>query len=153
GAAGRNGGFLLGGLAMFHHDAVLRLGRRAAATIYEKTLEQIARMASETPGAVRHTGSLRIAVSAAERDDCGRQLEAMRHDGLPVDPYDGPEGTGLLFPHDAAFDPGARCQALARTAIARGARLFEQSSAVTIGDGAVETPRGSVRADHIVVAI
>src|SRR6185437_15168912 len=43
GAAGRNGGFLLGGLAMFHHDAVLRLGRRAAATIYEKTLEQIAR--------------------------------------------------------------------------------------------------------------
>ena len=27
GAAGRNGGFLLGGLAMFHHDAVERFGR------------------------------------------------------------------------------------------------------------------------------
>src|SRR5512146_2442923 len=37
GAAGRNGGFLLGGLAMFHHDAVRRLGRKTAAAIYEVT--------------------------------------------------------------------------------------------------------------------
>ncbi len=153
GAAGRNGGFLLGGLAMFHHDAVARIGRREAVAIYEKTLEQIGRMADETPAAVRRTGSLRIAVSAEERDDCARQLEAMRRDALPVDPYEGPEGTGLLFPHDAAFDPGARCQALARRATARGARLFEQSPAVTIGDGAVETPSGRVQAEHIVVAV
>src|SRR5476651_2084961 len=41
GAAGRNGGFLLGGLAMFHHDAATRLGRPAAKAIYEETLKQI----------------------------------------------------------------------------------------------------------------
>lgn len=153
GAAGRNGGFLLGGLAMFHHDAVARIGRRAAVAIYEKTLEQIGRLARETPAAVRRTGSLRIAVSAEERDDCARQLEAMHRDALPVDPYDGPEGAGLLFPHDAAFDPGARCQALARLAIARGGQLFEQSRAVAIGDGGIETPHGRVRADQVVVAV
>jgi gamma-glutamylputrescine oxidase len=153
GAAGRNGGFLLGGLAMFHHDAVARIGRPAAVSIYEKTLEQIGRMAIETPAAVRRIGSLRVAVSEEERDDCARQLEAMRRDGLPVDPFEGPEGTGLLFPHDAAFDPGARCQAIARDAIARGALLFEQSPAVAIGDGTVETSRGCIHADHIVVAV
>jgi len=153
GAAGRNGGFLLGGLAMFHHNAVARIGRHAAVAIYQKTLEQIGRMADDTPAAVRRTGSLRIAVSAEEHDDCVRQLDSMRRDALPVEPYDGPEGTGLLFPNDAAFDPGARCQALARRAIARGARLFERSPAVTIGDGAVETPSGRVHAEHIVVAV
>src|SRR6266498_5406045 len=67
-AAGRNGGFLLGGLAMFHHDAVTRLGRPTAVAIYEQTLNQIDRMAAETPTSVRRTGTLRIAESAAEQD-------------------------------------------------------------------------------------
>src|SRR5881394_186962 len=87
GAAGRNGGFLLGGLAMFHHDAVTRLGRAAAVSIYEQTLNQIDRMVAETPGAIRRVGTLRIADSSAERDDCTLQLEAMRRDGLPVEAY------------------------------------------------------------------
>src|SRR3954469_63939 len=41
GAAGRNGGFLLGGLALFHHDVVERLGANAAKEIYDATLAQI----------------------------------------------------------------------------------------------------------------
>jgi len=53
GVAGRNGGFLLGGLAMFHHDAVTRLGRAPAVSIYEQTLNQIDRMTAETPEAIR----------------------------------------------------------------------------------------------------
>src|SRR5579885_876664 len=88
GAAGRNGGFLLGGLAMFHHDAVERLGGAVAAAIYEETLNQIDRMVCETPDAIRRTGSLRIATSAEEVDDCRRQLEAMQASKLPVEWYD-----------------------------------------------------------------
>jgi len=153
GAAGRNGGFLLGGLAMFHHDAVARLGRPTAVAIYEQTLNQIDRMIAETPHAIWRTGTLRIAESEAEQDDCARQLEAMRRDGLPVEAYIGPEGRGLLFPADAAYDPAARCRELARQAVASGGRLFERSSAVSIDDGRVATPRGSVTADHIVVAV
>jgi gamma-glutamylputrescine oxidase len=153
GAAGRNGGFLLGGLAMFHHDVVTRLGRQTAAGIYEQTLEQIDRMVEETPAAIRRVGTLRIARSAEEEEDCVRQFEAMRRDGLPVDAYVGPEGKGVLFPADAAYDPAARCRALARAALESGARLFERTPAVSIDDGRVMTPNGSVRAGQIVVAV
>jgi glycine/D-amino acid oxidase-like deaminating enzyme len=153
GAAGRNGGFLLGGLAMFHHDAVRQLGERRATAVYEQTLNQIDRMASETPSAVRRTGSLRIAASDDELGDCRRQLDAMRASGLPVDPYDGPEGRGLLFPRDCAFDPVRRCTLLARDAIARGARLYARSAAVSIASGHVATAEGEVAAEQVVVAI
>jgi gamma-glutamylputrescine oxidase len=153
GAAGGNGGFLLGGLAMFHHDAVSRLGAPIAAAIYEQTLKQIDRIAAETPSAVRRTGTIRLATTPDELRDCALQYEAMRHNALPVDWYDGPEGRGLLFPADAAFDPVARCRALAADALSRGARLFVHSPAVSIGDGQVATPNGVVRAAQIVVAV
>jgi glycine/D-amino acid oxidase-like deaminating enzyme len=153
GAAGRNGGFLLGGLAMFHHDAVERFGRDVARTIYEETLLQISRMADETPAAVRRTGSLRIAAEDAEREDCARHLEAMRRDKLPAETYHGPEGAGLLFPADAAFDPGLRCQLLGDDALSRGAQLFERSPALAIETGRVTTPDGVVTADDVVVAV
>ena len=153
GAAGRNGGFLLGGLAMFHHDATVRLGPSAAVAIYEQTLDQIERMAVESPDAVRRTGSLRLAASAEELADCRAQLDAMRRDGLPVEWYDGPDGAGLFFPRDAAFDPMVRCLGLARQATAAGARLFEHSPATSVTPGLVTTPGGEVRADDIIVAV
>ena len=153
GAAGRNGGFLLGGLAMFHHDAVRRLGRAAAAAIYEETLNEIDRMAGQTPDAIRRTGTLRIAASADELTDCREQMAAMRGDGLPVELYDGPQGHGLLFPRDAAFDPVQRCRALADRCLDAGARLFERSPVVAIGGGCVRTNEGEVRAPHVVVAV
>jgi gamma-glutamylputrescine oxidase len=153
GAAGRNGGFLLGGLASFHHEAVARLGRTAAIGIYEETLKQIDRMIDETPSAIRRVGSLRIAASMEERDDCARQLEQMRRDALPVEAYDGPEGTGLLFPSDAAYDPAMRCRLLSRDALAAGARLFDRTAATLIEEGRVTTPHGHVHASHVVVAV
>ncbi|HEY4218561.1 MAG TPA: FAD-binding oxidoreductase [Gemmatimonadaceae bacterium] len=153
GAAGRNGGFLLGGLAMFHHDAATRLGRTEARAIYEATLDQIRRMTGETPSAVRATGSLRIATSEEELEDCALQFEAMHADGLPVERYRGPEGCGLLFPADAVFDPAKRCDALADDALRRGARLFAQSPVLAIDDGCAVTEHGRVRARHIVVAV
>jgi glycine/D-amino acid oxidase-like deaminating enzyme len=153
GAAGRNGGFLLGGLAMFHHDAVERLTSATATAVYEETLKQIDRMAAETPSAVRRTGSLRIAIDAAELEDCARQFEAMHASRLPVERYEGPEGRGLLFPADAVFDPALRCATLARQAIAHGARLFGHSRALAVGDGIVRSSQGNVAAAQIVVAV
>jgi gamma-glutamylputrescine oxidase len=153
GAAGRNGGFLLGGLAMFHHDAQERLGRENAKAIYEETLRQIVRMTGETPNAVRKTGSLRIALTDNERADCEAHHDAMRRDALPVERYEGPEGAGLLFPADAAFDPVRRCVALAERATELGARLFSRSPAVGFESGAVITPEGCVRAGVVIVAV
>lgn len=153
GAAGRNGGFLLAGTADFYHDAVVALGRERARAVHLLTADQIVRMAAETPDAVRLVGSLRIAATPDEEADCRRQLDAMRADGLPVESYEGPEGRGLYFPTDGAFDPLRRCRTLARRALERGARLFERSPAVEIAPGDVRTPRGRVRCDAVIVAV
>src|SRR3954454_5318198 len=78
----------------------------------------------------------------------------MRDDGLPVEAYTGREGTGLLFPSDAAFDPAERCSALATRVLEGGARLFGNSLVVGIEGNVVSaTPRGAVQADQIVVAV
>ena len=153
GAAGRNGGFLLAGIAAFHHDAATAHGRERATRAWRLTLAELERISAETPEAVRRTGSLRIAIDDAELADCEAQREAMRVDGLPVERYEGPEGRGLLFPHDASFQPLLRCRILARDAIGAGARLFERSKATKIAPGEVLTARGRVRADRVIVAI
>ncbi len=153
GAAGRNGGFLLGGLAMFYHEAVARLGEPRAKAIYEKTLEQLARMKAETPAAVRQTGSLRIAVSDEELEDCTRQYAALRASNLPVEEFEGPEGRGLLFASDCVFDPVVRAIALAQAAVASGAQLYERSPVTAIEPGRVATNDGEVIASQIVVAV
>ncbi|MDB4949815.1 MAG: dependent oxidoreductase [Gemmatimonadetes bacterium] len=153
GAAGRNGGFLLAGLAAFYHDAAAELGRERAARLYRMTMDELARIAAETPEAVRLTGSLRIAADGGERADCRAQLDAMRADGLPVESYEGPEGTGLLFPTDGTFQPLRRCRSLALRARADGARLFERSAAVRVGGTQVATTAGRVRCGAVVVAV
>lgn len=153
GAAGRNGGFLLAGCYDFYHDAVARYGRDAARAIYALTLEQIGRIASETPSAVRRTGSVRLAEDAAELVDCRAQLAAMRADGLPVEEFEGPEGSGLLIPSDASFNPLQRARVLARRALDRGARLFERSPAQEISGGRVVTPSAAISCGAVVVAV
>jgi len=152
-AAGRNGGFLLAGAARFYHAAVSEYGRARALAIHRLTVAEVDRIDAETPGVVRRTGSLRIAASEAEVDDCRRQLAAMRADGLQAEWYEGPEGTGLLFPGNAAFDPLLRCRLLARAGIDAGARLFEHSPALELSPGAVRTPCARVRCGRVVVAV
>jgi gamma-glutamylputrescine oxidase len=153
GAAGRNGGFLLAGTADFHHDAVTALGRQRAAALYRLTLDEMARIAADVPEAVRFTGSLRIADSAEELDDCRRQLAAMLDDGLLAQWYQGPEGEGLLVPTDGTFHPVHRARTLARRALERGARLYEETRAEEIAPGDVRTTLGRVRARHVIVAV
>lgn len=153
GAAGRNGGFLLAGLADFHHDAVQRLGRERARGLYLHTVAGIERMAAETPDLVHLTGSLRIASNAEELEDCERQFQQMHDDALPVSRYTGPEGRGLLIPTDGSFHPLRRCRTLAQRCASRGASLFERSRATSVEAGSVETPEGRVRCERVIVAV
>lgn len=151
-AAGRNGGLLLGGTAAFHHDAVRELGEEAAVSWYRDTMTEIDRMLAETPLAAHRTGSLRIAADEAELADCLEQQRLMEEHGLPVEPYRGPEGAGLLFPHDAVYNPLARNRELARRAVRGGARLFTHSPVTELLSSLVRTERGSVRCQHVIVA-
>ncbi len=153
GAAGRNGGFLLAGLARFYHQSVAEHGRDFARRVYLATLEEIARMKAEAPQEVRAVGSLRIAASEEELADCEAQQRALQTDGFAVEPYQGPEGQGLLMPDDAAFNPLKRCRRLALQALQAGARLFEHTPALRIRSGEVETPRGRVRCQRVLVAV
>jgi gamma-glutamylputrescine oxidase len=153
GAAGRNGGLLLAGSVDFHHDAVAKHGRERALAIHALTERELATIQRETPGVVRVTGSLRIAEDAAELDDCRKQFDAMRADGLAVEHYDGPEGKGLLFPTDAVFHPMSRARALATSLRERGARLYGGTVARSIEPGRVRTEFGSITAKHVIVCV
>lgn len=153
GAAGRNGGFLLAGLAAFHHDAGAAHGRARARRLYAHTVAAMDAITAETPDAVRRVGSLRVAASPEERDDCRAHLAALQADGFAGAWYAGPEGEGLLIPTDGAFQPLARARARAARAVARGARLHEGTPVLALGDGVVRTPSGEVHADAIVVAV
>ena len=153
GAAGRNGGFVLAGLSAFYHDAVQKLGRERAKALYDLTRLELNRMTAETPEAIRRPGSLRIAASEAEEADCEEQFETMRADGLLVERYEGAEGRGLLFPGDGVFNPLQRCRILAKKAVLEGARLFENSPAVTMSGAEVVTPQARVRCRKVVVAV
>jgi glycine/D-amino acid oxidase-like deaminating enzyme len=92
-------------------------------------------------------------MDAEELVDCDQQFTALRADGLPVERYHGVEGRGLLMPTDAAFNPLTRCRSMAITALASGARLFENTPASHLRTGCVDTPEGRILADQIVVAI
>ncbi|HEX8391683.1 MAG TPA: FAD-binding oxidoreductase [Longimicrobium sp.] len=153
GAAGRNGGFLLAGTYHFYHDAVSRLGRERAWELYRLTMDEVDRIAAESPEAVRRTGSLRVADDDEERLDCARQLAAMRAHGLPAEAYSGPEGDGLLIPTDCAFQPLRRCRTLARRAADAGARLYEHTPALRIAGNEVRTPGGRIRCGAVLVAV
>jgi glycine/D-amino acid oxidase-like deaminating enzyme len=145
GAAGRNGGFLLAGLARPYHQVVAALGRETAARLYRRTLEEMDR----TPH-TRRVGSLRIEEAPELLADARAQAAALRADGFDAVDYSGPEGEGVLFPADGVLQPLARARSLALQAVSP---LFERSPALSITGTAVTTPHGTVRCDAVVVAV
>lgn len=153
GAAGRNGGLLLGGTVDFHHEAVQRLGRARTLALTAATAEEKRRIVAETPGVARFPGSLRIAADAAEYEDCRRQFDAMRADALPVEMYEGPEGRGLLFPDDGVMQPLRRARALATRVRDAGARLYGHTVARAIESGRVRCDDHTISARQVVVAV
>lgn len=153
GAAGANGGFLLAGLAMFHHDAVAALGRDRARAAYAWTRDLLDREVDREATA-RRTGSLRLAADDDEVADVAAQLAALRADGFPAEAWDGPEGHGLLVPDDAVVHPVARARRLARSAAEAGATLVAPARVSTVGPAGVQVDGvGQVAARAVVVAV
>lgn len=153
GAAGRNGGFLLGGLADFFHVGVARFGGELAAQMYQHTLDEIRRMAAEFPEHVRVTGSLRLAASSDEIRDCEEHRRALVAHGFAAERYSGAEGTGLLVPTDAVYHPQRCLRAAAAKLPGNRVRLFARTRALALGPGRVTTAAGEITCDRMVVAI
>ena len=165
GAAGRNGGLLLGGPEPPLHDAIARWGD-IAVELYRETLRELDRVIEALPpGTVRRVGSLRlaglpgdpvddaeVADRAREVEDCAAQAVALRAHGIAVEDYDGPLGRGILLPDDAATNPAVRVLATA-SRLEHRAALFERTPVTRVRSGEVQTLSGTVRAGAVVVAV
>lgn len=167
GASGRNGGFLLAGMAAFYHDARERHGAERARDTYARTLaaqQEIYALAAELGAgdAVRRTGLLRVSASQQEADDVRRQVAALRADGFPAEPVERDQlppalrrsfHNACLTDHDGALQPARWIKALAGAAERAGARIHEGTEVHgPVEPGAVRTRAGTVRARHVVVA-
>ena len=152
-AAGRNGGLLRAGTSLFYHDALVKYGPDRAARMYSATVVERERILSRFPGIARRCGYLRLAHDEDEERDCRAHLRALSDGRFPVEWHDGPLGRGVLVVDDAVTDPLARCRQEARWVSSAGARLYEQSTAVRLATGVVETPDGVVRCRLAVVAV
>jgi gamma-glutamylputrescine oxidase len=170
GASGRNGGFLIAGIALFHNDARERLGVERAAAMYAATLDaqrDIIALAEELGAgdALRQIGLIRLAVSDEEADHVRDHAAALREDGFPAETIEREDlapalrRTGLvgcLTDHDCALHPARWYRLLAAAAEQAGARICEGTRVTgpvpAPGEGPVVTESGSVRARHVVVA-
>ena len=167
GASGRNGGFLLAGMAEFYPDARDRHGPEEARRTYARTLEaqeEIYSLAAELGAgdAVRRTGLLRVSASAEEAGHVRRQVAALREDGFPGELVERAElppalrrsfHNACLTEHDGALQPARWIRALAGAAEQAGARIHEHTEVRgPVSTSEVATPAGTVRARHVIVA-
>ena len=166
GAAGRNGGFLLGGGAPSFADACRSWGTDLAVRLYRETLAELDRLAAQLgPEVIRRRGSIRLAGlpgtarsdaeaadRAAERDDCAAELRLLRASGIRGEVYDDELGKGIFLPDNAVTNPVARAFGIA-AALPSSVRLYEHSPVTSIAPGSVTTANGSVRAGLVVVTV
>jgi gamma-glutamylputrescine oxidase len=170
GASGRNGGFLIAGLAAFHVDARELYGQDYARGAYARTLaaqEEMYALAGELDvgDALRPVGSLRVATSEDEAEHVRRHVAALNEDGFPGRLLERDElppalrrlaRNACLTDHDGALQPARWVRALADEVERAGVRIHEDSAVdapvPAPGEGRVATARGSVRARHVIVA-
>lgn len=166
GASGRNGGFLIAGLAPFHNDAIELWGRDYAATVYARTLEvqeEMYELAAElgVGDAVKRVGSLRVSASEEEADHVRRHAAALEEDGFPAQllarhdlprALQGSAWNACLTDHDGSLQPARWIRALAADAERAGVRIHEGSEVQAPVDGNLILEGGSVSAKHVIVA-
>ena len=136
GASGRNGGFALRGGAMAYDVARDELGTDGAREYWQLSERALDRLESLAGDAFRRTGSLRLAVDAAERDELRREYDALRSDGFAADWIEHEElaphlqrlfAAALFHPSDGALQPARWVRRLARHAAEAGAEIRERS--------------------------
>ena len=166
GAAGRNGGFLLGGGAPALSRSIADWGLEATLELYRATQAELEHLLERLgPEVIARVGSIRLAglpgeptdeADAADRgrelEDCAFEADVLTAAGIAVEAYDGELGQGLFLPANAVTNPARRTLGLAAQLGTR-ARLFESSPVHSIAAGEVRTERGRVLAGTVVVAV
>ena len=169
GPSGRNGGFLHGywaGLA----DLLPLLGQERAVQLARagERIVPAVRAFCESRGEdvwLREAGLLMVSASPSQDDAVDRAVGAAAEVGateqaLALDANGVAERIrspvfrrGVYFPDGATVQPARLVHTLRRAVVDAGVELCEHTPALRIGTGRIATPRGSVRAPEIVVAI
>jgi glycine/D-amino acid oxidase-like deaminating enzyme len=169
GPSGRNGGFLHGywaGLA----DLLPLLGQERAVQLARagERIVPAVRAFCESRGEdvwLREAGLLMVSASPSQDDAVDRAVGAAAEVGateqaLALDANGVAERIrspvfrrGVYFPDGATVQPARLVHTLRRAVVDAGVELYEHTPALRIGTGRIATPRGSVRAPEIVVAI
>ena len=125
------------------------------------TEEGVASVRELAGDAFRPTGSLRAAVDERELAAVREEYEALREDGFSAEWREPPElpgglresgRGGLYHPPDGALDQGTWVRRLAALADEAGAAIAEETRVLALDGTNVETDRGRVEADAVVVA-
>jgi glycine/D-amino acid oxidase-like deaminating enzyme len=168
GPSGRNGGFLHG---YWSHLPRLRErfgdeGALAVAQAGEEIIRGV-RAFCEAHGAdvwLRAAGMLRVSAAAAQDHSIGDEAEAARALGVPDEAVQlsreelaervrSPVFREGVYLRDGATVQPARLALSLRRVALEAIELHERSPVTKIEDGRVSTPRGSVRAREVVVAV
>jgi glycine/D-amino acid oxidase-like deaminating enzyme len=169
GPSGRNGGFLHGywvGLA----DLLSLLGREEALQLARagERIVPAVRAFCESRGEdvwLRESGTMMVSAAPAQDDaldravaaaaEVGADEQAVRLDATGVaERIRSPVfRDGVYFPDGATVQPARLVHALRRAAVDAGVELYEHTPALRIRAGSIATPRGTVRAPEIVVAV
>jgi gamma-glutamylputrescine oxidase len=141
GASGRNGGFALRGAPAPFDVTAASVGEEQALGLWRWTEAAVDRMEALAGDAFRRTGSLRLAVDDAERDELRAEYDAMRSAGLDVGwvetfdaPLEGRYAAALHHPCDAVLQPARWVRRLAARAVGAGVDVREHSRLDTLDD-------------------
>jgi glycine/D-amino acid oxidase-like deaminating enzyme len=167
GASGRNGGWCSAlypvGIATLAAEA----GREPAIAQYRAMQGSVAEIvdvakAEGIEADIALGGTIVLARSAAQLHRADEEVAESSDYGLDLTRLDPATAAARLnatsvlgatyTPHCAALQPAKLVRGLADVVQARGARIYEQTRVTAIEPGAVQTTRGTVRADTIVRA-
>jgi len=165
GPSGRNGGFVHGYWASLAETRVTlgRDGALALARAGERIIPAVRELGDDVW--LRESGMLMVsttpeqdeaiddAVAAAEELHAPDQALALDGDQLAARVRSPVFRRGVFFPECATVQPARLVRALRRATLDAGVTLHEQTPATRIREGAVDTPRGRVRAQAVVVAV
>lgn len=153
-ASGRNAGFLLAGVAENFVAASRRYGAERALRIWRVTRRTQALVRSLTAEngidcELRWNGSDQIAGDDEEWREIAESARLLAGHGVPVS-VDARERLAT-YADDGELHPVRWVRGLAAAAVRAGARVHEDTRVTRAVDGEVATPRGTVRADAIVL--
>jgi gamma-glutamylputrescine oxidase len=172
GASGRNGGQVLTGFGPDYREVANRWGSDTASALWAegcRAVDDVAALVRDGGIACdfHRGGHLAVAVNPNTLVRLEREAEALSAEGFPVQMLDasavaarlGWAGyVGALFdPGSGTVNPYRLALGLAQRAARQGATVVEQAAAAIAverpGRFTVQTPHGSVRATHVILAV